>query len=151
MSTVTRIIGASGIILLLGGTSAFAQREPLRAATLIPDDFTWTSGPAGALLARVVNDSTKPGIYVVHVKFPSGFRVQPHSHPDDRVSTVLSGTVYVGYGEQFDEGKMKALPAGSVWTEPANEPHFAWARDGAAVLQTVGFGPSGTTPVKPRP
>jgi hypothetical protein len=51
----------------------------------------------------------------------------------------------VGYGEQFDEGKMKALPAGSTFTEPARHPHFAWAKDGEVVVQVVGHGPSDTT------
>ena len=110
----------------------------------------WAPGPAGALLARVVADATKPIIYVVRTKFPSGFRIEPHFHPDDRIVTVLSGMVSIGYGEQFDESKMRALSARSVWTEPANQPHFTWAKDGEAVIQTVGYGPSGTTPVKPR-
>jgi hypothetical protein len=62
---------------------------------------------------------------------------------------LLSGTAYFGYGERFDETRMRALPAGSVWTEPARQPHFAWAKDGEVVLQVIGIGPSGTTPVPP--
>jgi quercetin dioxygenase-like cupin family protein len=150
MLTAIRVTGVSTLLLSLVVSFALAQGEPLRPAVLVPDELTWAPGPAGALLARVVSDSTKPGIYVVRAKFPAGFRVPPHFHPDDRIVTVLSGTVYVGYGEQFDESKMKALPAGSVWTEPANQPHFAWAKDGEAVIQTLGYGPSGTTPIKPR-
>lgn len=88
---------------------------------------------------------------MVRSKFPPGLRVEPHFHPDERIVTVLAGTVYVGYGEQFDESKMKALPAGSVWTEPANQPHFTWAKDGEALIQVVGNGPSGVIPVRPKP
>ena len=58
---------------------------------------------------------------------------------------VISGTLHVGYGEVFDESKMKALPAGSIWTEPAKQPHFVWAKDGEVVIQIIGSGPSGTT------
>ena len=61
---------------------------------------------------------------------------------------VLSGTVLVGYGDVFDESQLKVMPAGSVWTEPANQPHFAWARDGEAEIQAVGQGPSATLPAK---
>ena len=150
MLSAIRATGVSILMLPLLVSFALAQGEPLRPALLVPGELTWAPGPAGALLARVVNDSTTPGIYVVRAKFPAGFRVPPHFHPDDRIVTVLSGTVYVGYGEQFDEAKMKALPAGSVWTEPANQPHFAWAKDGEAIIQTLGYGPSGTTPIKPR-
>jgi uncharacterized RmlC-like cupin family protein len=60
---------------------------------------------------------------------------------------VISGTVYVGYGDRFDETKLKAVPAGGFWTEPAGQPHFALTKEDA-VLQTIGNGPSGTTPIK---
>ncbi len=63
---------------------------------------------------------------------------------------VISGTLLVGYGEQFDESKMKALSPGSIWTEPANQPHFVWAKDGEVVIQITGNGPSGTTLVQPK-
>jgi quercetin dioxygenase-like cupin family protein len=88
-------------------------------------------------------------MYAYRVRFPSGFRNQPHFHPDDRIVTVISGTLHMGYGEQFDERKMKALPAGSIWTEPASEPHFVWAKDGEVVIQVIGGnGPSATVSVQ---
>jgi quercetin dioxygenase-like cupin family protein len=150
MNTSVRVT-ALALVLFIAAAFAFAQGESLRPAQLIPDELTWTPGPAGrALVAKVAGDSTKAGMYAIRVKFLPGFRVEPHFHPDDRIVTVLSGTVHMGYGEQFDESKMRALPAGSVWTEPANQPHFAWAKDGEVVLQVIGNGPSSTTPVRPR-
>ena len=64
---------------------------------------------------------------------------------DERVGTVLSGTLLVGYGDRFDETNMKALGPGGVWTEPPRQPHYVWAKDGDVIIQVVGFGPSGTT------
>ena len=61
--------------------------------------------------------------------------------------TILSGTLLVGYGEQLDDSHMKALPAGSVFTEPSKQPHFVWAKDGEVVILVIGHGPSATTPV----
>lgn len=81
------------------------------------------------------------------VKFPPGLKVSPHFHLDERVVTVLSGTMYVGYGEAFDETRMQALPAGSLWTEPAKTTHFVWAKDEEGIIQVVGVGPSGITQV----
>ena len=69
----------------------------------------------------------------------------PPRRADERVVTILSGTLLVGYGERFDESTMKALPAGSVFTEPAKQPHFVWAKDSEVVIQVVGQGPSATT------
>jgi hypothetical protein len=43
--------------------------------------------------------------------------------------TILEGTWYTGDGEKFDAAALKALPAGSFRTEPANVPHFVEARE----------------------
>jgi quercetin dioxygenase-like cupin family protein len=96
-----------------------------------------------------VGDDKKPGIYVYRVRFPANHKVQPHFHPDERVVTILSGTLYLGYGENFDESVMKALPPGSMWTEPARQPHFVFAKDGAVEFEVVGSnGPSGITRIE---
>lgn len=50
---------------------------------------------------------------------------------DERVQ--LSHT---GYGEQFDSAALKALPAGSFSTEPANLPHFVETR-GDVLIQVL--------------
>ncbi len=55
--------------------------------------------------------------------------------------------MYFAFGESGDTTKMHAIPAGSIWTEPARTPHYAWTRDGEVVLQVVGTGPTGTRPV----
>ena len=128
---------------------AQAQGAALPKLQVSPAELRWMPAPPGGFpYAMVLGDPTRTGPYVVRGRFPAGFRVEPHSHPDPRVVMVLSGTVLVGYGEVFDESQLKAMPAGSVWTEPANQPHFAWARDGEAEIQAVGQGPSATLPAK---
>jgi hypothetical protein len=62
---------------------------------------------------------------------------------------VLSGTIYVGFGATFDEAKMVAVPAGGVYVAPAKVPHYVWAKDGEAVYQEAGVGPTATVPVTP--
>jgi pimeloyl-ACP methyl ester carboxylesterase len=71
--------------------------------------------------------------------------IEAHGHPDDRVATVISGTWHFGYGARFDDEALKALPPGSFYTEPPNEPHFARTGSTAVVLQISGFGPTGTS------
>jgi hypothetical protein len=63
---------------------------------------------------------------------------------------VVSGTWYFGYGKEFNEAALKALPAGSFYTEPPNSNHFAMTRQDGAVIQISGTGPSGTTYVDPK-
>jgi quercetin dioxygenase-like cupin family protein len=128
-----------------------AQSEPLSTLRAAPDELEWSRTPGGAQRVNLVGDEQKPGMYVYRIRFPANFKVLPHFHPDERVITVLSGTMYVGYGERFDENTMKALPAGSIWTEPVKQPHFGWARDGEVVIQVIGSnGPSGVTRIEPK-
>jgi quercetin dioxygenase-like cupin family protein len=67
----------------------------------------------------VVGKPTEPGPYVIRVKVPSGVKLMPHRHPEDRVYTVISGVLYIGVGEEFDEGKLEAHPPGAVSSCPA--------------------------------
>src|SRR4051812_10841881 len=137
MGWTSRLVaGSTAVILVL--TCTISQADPLRPEQLPAEEMNqlkWAISPTGTRQAGVLGDPTKTGMYVVRSSFPSGFRTSPHLHPDERILTVLSGTVYVGYGEQFDETKMKAMSPGSVWTEPARQAHFTWAKDGEALIQ----------------
>jgi quercetin dioxygenase-like cupin family protein len=146
MANILRVTGYIAFALFVSG--APAQTEPLATARLAPDEFKWDASPAGGQRVILAGDEKKPGIYVVRARFPANSKIQPHFHPDERFGTVISGTLYMGYGEKFDESAMKALPAGSIWTEPVNQPHFVWAKDGEVVIQVVGNGPSGVTRIE---
>jgi hypothetical protein len=45
--------------------------------------------------------------------------IPAHHHAGDRVGSMLKGTWHFGYGTKFDKAKLKTLPVGSVYTEPA--------------------------------
>jgi hypothetical protein len=72
------------------------------------------------------------------------YRKLSNTHPEDRLVVVLSGTLHVGFGERFEPDRMRAMPAGSFFVEPARTPHFAWVRGEDAIVQVSGIGPSGT-------
>ena len=114
--------------------------------SVLPEDIDWKPFPAfppSARLAVVVGDPTKPGPYVIRVKVPSGVKLMPHKHPEDRVYTIISGVFYIGLGDQFDANKLQAYPPGSVIVLPGKTPHFHWARSGEYVSQVQGIGPLG--------
>jgi quercetin dioxygenase-like cupin family protein len=113
---------------------------------LVPDAIQWRSFPAfpaTARLAVLVGDIGKPGPYVVRVKVPAGVKLLPHSHPEDRIYTVMSGMFYIGLGENFDSEKLKPYPPGSVVVLPGNTAHFHYAKSGEYVTQVTGEGPLG--------
>ena len=148
-ASIFRMTGCAALALFV--SCASAQTEPLAAARLAPDELKWDQTPTGSQRAIIAGDDRKPGMYMYRTRFPANYKVQPHFHPDERVVTVMSGTLHVGYGDRFDESAMKVLPAGSVWTEPARQPHFVWAKDGEVVIQVVGGnGPSGVTRIEPK-
>jgi hypothetical protein len=79
-------------------------------------------------------------MYLVRTKFPAGFRQGPGRRPHDQVGTVLSGTLYIGFGEQFNEQQVVPVPPGHTWTIPARRPYFLWAKEGDVLLQVMGNG-----------
>jgi quercetin dioxygenase-like cupin family protein len=111
---------------------------------MLPEDIDWKPFPAfppPARLAVVVGDPSQPAPYVVRVKVPSGVKLMPHRHHEDRVYTVMSGVFYIGVGEQFDDGQLQAYPPGAVIVLPGGTPHFHWAKSGAYVTQVTAIGP----------
>jgi hypothetical protein len=136
---------------LLGGI-AVAQTAAPGVMALTPSEMKW--GAQGGLALpgmeqlKLVGDPAKPGPYTIRLKFPAGYKLAPHTHPDSREVTILSGTWYTGYGDKFDQATLKALPAGSFYTEPANVAHFVEVRE-PVIIQVSGTGPSGRKFVNP--
>ena len=97
--------------------------------------------PPSARLAVVVGHPAEPAPYVVRVRVPSGVKLMPHWHHEDRVYTVISGVFYIGLGEQFEEEKLQAYPPGAVVVLPGGTRHFHWAKSGEYVTQVTAIGP----------
>jgi quercetin dioxygenase-like cupin family protein len=137
-SLLAGIMTASGVVV--------AQDLPSGAVLYTPDKMAWKPNPRNPAqeASDLVGDSTQAGPYVQRVKFPPNNKVSPHTHPEDRTYTVISGTWYIGWGDTYDEAKMIALPPGSFYTEPANVVHFVESRGEPVVLQISGVGPSAT-------
>ena len=124
------------------------NHQPDQAAfrSILPEDIVWKLFPAfppSARLAVLVGHPSDPGPYVIRVKMPAGGKLMPHSHPEDRIYTVMSGVFYIGLGDQFDADKMQAYPPGSVIVLPGNTSHFHWAKSGEYVTQVTAIGPLG--------
>jgi quercetin dioxygenase-like cupin family protein len=137
------------LVLCCLGFTAFAHRlhaeaKP-EAVAVTPSEMKWGAQGAFALpgmeQVNLVGNPSKPGPYTLRLKFPAGYKLAPHTHPDFREVTILSGTFYTGYGEKFEEEALKTLPAGSFYTEPANLSHFIEVRE-PVVIQVSGVGPS---------
>lgn len=119
---------------------------PPAPTPMLPERLTWISPPALPALhsAWLVGNESQTGLYLLRVKLAAGGRIPPHTHPDDRVTTVLSGTLLVGFGATFQESRVIAIPTGAAYLAPAGVAHFAWAKEGDVEYQEMGKGPTGT-------
>ncbi|MFI5998727.1 cupin domain-containing protein [Streptomyces sp. NPDC051362] len=121
--------------------------------SVLPQDIDWQPFPGfppTARLAVLVGDASEPSPYVVRVKLPSGEKLMPHRHEEDRVYTVISGVFYIGHGETFDEEKLVAYPPGADIILPGGTPHFHWAKSGEYITQVTAIGPISLHYVDPR-
>ena len=138
------------IALVLGATCINSIAQVETPTPVMPASLLWFSPPNNPSLqgAWVLGAEQNTGPYILRVKLAARARILPHTHPDERNSTVLSGTLYVGFGETFEESKLVAIPAGGLYVAPANIPHYIWAKDGEVMYQEAGVGPTATVPAK---
>src|ERR1700688_2023946 len=116
--------------------------------SILPEEIEWKPFPAfppSVRLAVVVGTPSDPGPYVIRVKVPSGVKMMPHRHPEDRIYTVMSGVFYIGLGDAF-----VAYPPGSVIVLPGDTPHFHWAKSGEDITQVTAIGPLGLQYLDPK-
>ncbi|ARN55702.1 cupin domain-containing protein [Sedimentisphaera salicampi] len=134
--------------LLLAGCSASKTEQ---AVQILPDEIEWQSNPKMHSLqtATLIGDPSEPAPYVQRIMFPPNFKIEPHRHPNTlRRVTVLSGKIHFAFGETFDKSKLREMPAGSFFTEPANKAHYAETREEGVLLELHAVGPDGTEYVK---
>ncbi|MFT3934130.1 MAG: cupin domain-containing protein [Chitinophagaceae bacterium] len=98
----------------------------------------------------IAGNPSQAGLYTIMLKVKAHTRIPAHLHPDSRMAMVHSGTWYFGYGDVFDEKKLKKLPAGSIYSEVINQNHFAMTGDEDVVVIINGYGPSGVQFVNPK-
>ena len=115
----------------------------------LPTEIVFKGPPGLAPQSAILfGDPSKPGVYVIRVKLPPGYKSNPHFHGEEfRGVTVLSGTLYFAVSEVWDESKLRAYPAGTFFTEPAKLPHYATTKETEVIFDLTGIGPTSTTPM----
>ncbi|MCB5183627.1 cupin domain-containing protein [Methylobacillus gramineus] len=143
--TTLTLAGILGLVVLTASisiASAGEELDPKAISIKLPKDIKWIANPSGSESAVLVGDPSKPGLYVVLNKWKANHHSRPHSHPNDRFITVLSGTWWVATGADYNPAHFKPVPAGSFVTHYGNEIHYDGAKDEDTVLQIVGIGPA---------
>ena len=145
------VVAALASIVFLGPAGVTRADHGQPFPVVPPEQVKWVSKPGfeGVQFANIAGNPSKPGIYVIRVKFSPGRMTRPHWHPEDRHVIVISGTWYMGEGDTFEPSRTVPLKAGSYAMHPAKAHHYDGAKDEQVILQIVGDGPSGTTLVNP--
>jgi len=131
---------------VLAVSLAVFAAQPVHAQNAFtPDQVKYGPAPPflspGAQLAVLEgNPMAASGDFTIRLKMPDGYKVAPHTHPNRENVTVLSGTLKVGMGDQFDASKMMSFGAGSfAYLDPTMH-HYA-AASGETVIQIHGQSP----------
>jgi hypothetical protein len=143
-----RVLLASASLILVLTPALPAQGTP----TAKSDSLQWGPAPAvfpaGAKMAVVSGDPSKPGPFVIQLAMPDGYRLAPHFHPTDETVEVKQGTFLFAMGDTFDLAKTKPMNVGEKGSIPANMHHYATAK-GATVVAVTSTGPFALTYVNP--
>jgi len=148
MNTCLRIAA-----MLLVGVLPTSAAEPQVAAAdflYVPPENVRFKSPLGVGPDQAVlfGDPTKPGLYVIRVRFPPGAHSNPHFHSKDRHAVVLKGVWWNGTGPDLDFSKAAPMKAGTYVKHPAGGAHWDGAGpDEEAIVQITGEGPVETTPI----
>ena len=151
--TIKVVAAAFFVAASLAGGAAVAaeptQLDPAALAYKLPAQIDWRGDPAeGVQSAVLVGDPSKPGLYVMLVKWLPHNMSRPHWHPNDRYVVVMSGVWWVATGWTYDPDHTTPIPAGSFVTHFAKQIHYDGAKDEPAVLEIVGEGPATAIPAQ---
>jgi mannose-6-phosphate isomerase-like protein (cupin superfamily) len=159
------VLFATALVIFTGGTAMRAQTAPPKPKPAKPaavavtkhtilkaSQMQWgpapDSLPAGAQISVLDGDPSKAGPFVIRLKLPDGYKVQPHWHPSDEHVTVMSGSFMIGLGDTWDDSKITTLGAGGYAKLPKTHHHYAGAK-GETILQIHATGPFEITYLNP--
>ena len=157
MSITVRPLFASAIALIAFGTSTAvgAGAADSTGTTLVPsvDAVTWAPAPSslpkGTQIVLLNGDPSKPGPFVLRVKFPPNTVVFAHRHATPENLTVLAGEFYHEVGEKVDKTRGDRVGPGGFVYLPSMTPHALWTTDATTIVQVTGTGPFGLLYVDP--
>jgi quercetin dioxygenase-like cupin family protein len=145
-----KLFVSAALIALIGPALAQDGVEPVMVT---PDALTWQDAkalPKGAQFAILMGDPTKAGeVFVQRIKLPSNYQIPAHIHLYAETGTVLSGSVYLGFGDKLDTQNGQLLKAGAFYAFPAKHAHYAWTTDEGVVVQVQATGPGGIEYINP--
>jgi quercetin dioxygenase-like cupin family protein len=147
MSGLVRLFAAAASIAALAVPAISVSDIDRNAVDFVaPEDIEFVRNAAGTNEQAILfGDPSKPGPYVIQLRWLPGNMSRPHFHSTDRFFVVLEGTWWLGTGTKFDPDSTVGVKAGTYVYHKAGEVHYDGAKDEPALIQVWGMGPMTTT------
>jgi hypothetical protein len=140
MKTLRAVLPAAFALACLGfAAAAHAEVDPKSIALTLPADIKWTGDKVKS--AVLYGDPKQPGPYVMLLRWPPNWNTRPHGHPNDRMITVLEGTLWVGTGTKYHPETNTAVGKGGFIVDLAKQPHYEITKGDGALIEITGIGP----------
>ena len=104
--------------------------------------------PSGAQAAVLSGDPGQPGLFVIRLKSPAGYRVPRHWHPTDEHVTIIEGDLTLAM-DQGAQAHSDTFGPGDYVLLPAEMQHEASTK-GGVIVQIQAMGPFEITYIDPR-
>lgn len=128
------------LLSLLTLSTSFANTDS--TVILQANDMKWQPLPNNTQLQYSVlsGQPRKKGYFVVRLKVPKDYINQVHTHSQVMYDTIISGTYYLGMGNQPNKAETHKLTAGAFMVIPPNVTHFGHTTE-ETIIQISGDGP----------
>ena len=140
--------------LFLAVSGAAAAPDPAQTLVVPPKDIifkpTLDGPPRSVETAELFSEPSRPGLYLVLIRWYPGWMSAPHFYETDRLCVVVSGTWWVTSGDDFDPASTVPAPAGSFVRRVARSTHYDGVKAGEAepaLIAICGMGPISFHPV----
>jgi quercetin dioxygenase-like cupin family protein len=148
---ITAYLATAILVSSALATAAQAQPvlpDPTHIPFTLPKDIKWEIDPSfGEEVAYLVGRASKPGPYVMLIRWKPGEMSGPHFHNNTRYVYVVSGTWWVSSSDHYDPKTTYPLPAGSFAIDMPGKIHWDGAKEGTTILELFGMGPATTVKV----
>lgn len=141
------------IVVLLffwGSANLYSQKQdstevPNNAIQICRENLKWVDAPAplpaGAKMCVLEGSPKKEGAFTVRFILPPNFKIPAHFHLKDERVTIISGEVFIGFGEELNMNKATKFTAGCYYVNPAESHHYVFTKKKEAIIQINGIGP----------
>lgn len=130
---------AAACALVCSVSIAIAGNKPITIKDSALKWLTLASAPK-LKYAILTGDPEKTGFFIIRLKLPKDYQDIVHEHDLPRYDTIISGALFVGFGDKIDKSKTKKLPEGAFMVCPAGIKHYGFTEE-ETIVQIAGMGP----------